>query len=322
MVRLTIELIAKSRYNFKKKIGLSFQDYLRTLTHLHFSGYNIEDIGDLSECRNLSVLYLYDNRVTHIHNLDFAHNMTHLYLQNNNITRIDNLSHLRKLYKLFLGGNKISMVEGLENLGELEELHVESQRLPPGEKLLFDPKTLRSLAKTLCVLNVSNNNMDEIRDLAVLKEIQHFSAFDNKLYNVQELEDVLGSWPLLIQMDLRGNPACKTAKYRDRLIMACKRLQVLDDRDIKEVTRQFLVNWKASKEAKKKKKETRTAAWVRLDLRRSLTSAAMHAQGWKQQQQQPPQRVQQLKSFLHRQPSYITVTSGSCKKKKTFRWRD
>ncbi|XP_057680513.1 protein phosphatase 1 regulatory subunit 42 [Corythoichthys intestinalis] len=256
MVRLTIELIAKSRYNFKKKIGLSFQDYLRTLTHLHFSGYNIEDIGDLSECRNLSVLYLYDNRVTHIHNLDFAHNMTHLYLQNNNITRIDNLSHLRKLYKLFLGGNKISMVEGLENLGELEELHVESQRLPPGEKLLFDPKTLRSLAKTLCVLNVSNNNMDEIRDLAVLKEIQHFSAFDNKLYNVQELEDVLGSWPLLIQMDLRGNPACKTAKYRDRLIMACKRLQVLDDRDIKEVTRQFLVNWKASKEAKKKKKET------------------------------------------------------------------
>ncbi|XP_077480787.1 protein phosphatase 1 regulatory subunit 42 [Stigmatopora argus] len=255
MVRLTTELIAKSKNNFKKKIGLSLQDYLRTLTHLHFSGYNIEDIGDLSECRNLSVLYLYDNQVTRIHNLDFAHNLTHLYLQNNNITVIENLSHLRKLYKLYLGGNKISMLEGLENLGELEELHMESQRLPPGEKLLFDPKTLRSLAKSLCVFNVSNNNLDEICHLAVLTEIQHFSAAENKLHDVEELEDVLGSWPWLIQMDLRGNPACKTAKYRDRMITACKTLRVLDDRDIKEVTREFLVNWKASKESKKKKKK-------------------------------------------------------------------
>lgn len=38
------------------------------------------------------------------------------------------------------------MIEGLEGLEELRELHVESQRLPLGEKLLFDPRTLRSLA--------------------------------------------------------------------------------------------------------------------------------------------------------------------------------
>lgn len=51
-------------------------------------------------CRNLTVLYLYDNQITHICNLDFAFNLTHLYMQNNNISQIDNLSNLQKLSKL------------------------------------------------------------------------------------------------------------------------------------------------------------------------------------------------------------------------------
>lgn len=46
----------------------------------------------------------------------------------------------------YLGRNSIAMVEGLEQLSELQELHLENQRLAPGEKLLFDPRTLRSLA--------------------------------------------------------------------------------------------------------------------------------------------------------------------------------
>ncbi|XP_061660999.1 protein phosphatase 1 regulatory subunit 42 [Syngnathoides biaculeatus] len=312
MVHLTTDLIAKSKNNFKKKRGLSLQEYLKTLTHLHLSGHNIEYIGDLSVCRNLSVLYLYNNRITRIQNLDYACNLTHLYLQNNNITRIDNLANLHNLSKLYLGGNSISLVEGLECLDKLEELHVESQRLPPGEKLLFDPRTLSSLAESLFVFNISNNNIDEIHDLAVLKEIKHFSAIDNKLHNVEELEDVLGSWPWLFQMDLRGNPACKTSKYRDRMIMACKKLKVLDGRDIQEVTRQFLVNWKASKLAKKKKE---TAALNSPPLMNNVGTGQgprlarvcchIHAQGWKPQQQPP--RVQQLKSSQYRQLNHLAV---------------
>lgn len=46
----------------------------------------------------------------------------------------------------FLGGNCITLVEGLEQLRELKELHIEGQRLPPGEKLLFDPLTVHSLS--------------------------------------------------------------------------------------------------------------------------------------------------------------------------------
>ncbi|KAK2859447.1 hypothetical protein Q5P01_004067 [Channa striata] len=253
MVRLTIDLIAKSKKHFKKKRGLSLSEYLKTLTHLHFSNKNIEDIGDLSMCRNLTVLYLYDNQITRICNLSFASNLTHLYMQNNNITHINNLSNLQRLSKLYLGGNQVAVVEGLEQLSELKELHLENQKLSPGEKLLFDPRTLVSLAGSLCVLNISNNNIDDIRDMAVLKELQHFTAVGNKLHNVEELEDVLIHWRQLLQMDLGGNPVCKKPKYRDRLILVCKNLEVLDGREINDLTRQFLIYWKASKEARKKK---------------------------------------------------------------------
>ncbi|XP_022600020.1 protein phosphatase 1 regulatory subunit 42 isoform X1 [Seriola dumerili] len=316
MVHLNIDLIAKSRNHFKKKRGLSFPEYLKTLTHLHFSGKNIEDIGDLSMCRNLTVLYLYDNQITHICNLGFASNLTHLYMQNNNITHIDSLSNLQMLSKLYLGGNRITVVEGLEQLTELQELHLENQKLAPGEKLLFDPRTLLSLAESLCVLNINNNNIDDIRDLAVLKELQHFYASDNKLHNMEELEDVFSLWPQLLQMDLSGNPVCKKPKYRDHLITACKSLEVLDGREIKELTRQFLINWKASKEAKKKKNKTHM-------LSVPLTNDFNMGQGphpghiyshpsmqrWKPQQ---PLRVQKLKIPMIGPLNHVAFSSAIC----------
>ena len=57
--------------------------------------------GDgLSLCKNLAVLYLYDNRLDRIPNLNQNSHLTHLYLQNNNISRIENLSGLTRLNKL------------------------------------------------------------------------------------------------------------------------------------------------------------------------------------------------------------------------------
>lgn len=46
----------------------------------------------------------------------------------------------------YLNGNTITVVEGLEALKSLTELHVAQQRLPEGEKLLFDPRTVQALA--------------------------------------------------------------------------------------------------------------------------------------------------------------------------------
>lgn len=41
------------------------------------------------------------------------------------------------------------------------------------------------LQESLCVLNINNNNIDEIRDLAVLKELKYLSAADNKLHDME-----------------------------------------------------------------------------------------------------------------------------------------
>ncbi|KAM9416649.1 protein phosphatase 1 regulatory subunit 42-like [Salvelinus alpinus] len=186
MVRLTMDLIAKSSYHLKNKRSYSLPMYLKKLTHLNFSNKNTVDIEDLSMCRNLIVLYLYDNKITQICNLGFASNLTHLYMQSNNISHVDNLSDLQELSKLYLEGNSITVVGGLEELKEfylegnsitvvggleeLKEFYLEGQRLPSGEKPLFDPRTLFSLAESLGVLNINRNNIDDVRDLAVLKK--------------------------------------------------------------------------------------------------------------------------------------------------------
>lgn len=40
----------------------------------------------------------------------------------------------------------------------------------------------------------------------------------------QGLEDVFTHWPELLEMDLRGNPVCKTQKYRELLTTVCRSL--------------------------------------------------------------------------------------------------
>ncbi|XP_033118616.1 protein phosphatase 1 regulatory subunit 42-like [Anneissia japonica] len=152
MGKLTVDLIAKASSNARKKRDESLNHYLKRLTHLYFAEKKIDGIDDLSQCRNLSVLYLYDNNISQITNLGFATNLTHLYLQNNAIQKIENLSMLTKLSKLYLGGNYITVLEGLDKLDQLRELHIENQQLPPGERLLFDPRSLATLSVSICLI--------------------------------------------------------------------------------------------------------------------------------------------------------------------------
>ncbi|XP_071409189.1 protein phosphatase 1 regulatory subunit 42 isoform X2 [Pithys albifrons albifrons] len=257
MVRLTLDLIAKN-VSHKSRSEEEFGQYLQKITHLNLSDKNIDTIGGLSFCKNLRVLYLYDNQISQIQNLDFASNITHLYLQNNCISSIENLSSLKKLEKLYLGGNYITVVEGLNKTGDIRELHIESQHLPLGEKLLFDPASLRSLAKSLSVLNISNNNIDELEELAVLENLSYLKAADNRLQHMKDLKVLLNKWTKLRRMDLTGNPICQKPKYRDRIVVQSQTLESLDGKEIKEMERQFLMNWKASRTARKKSGERMT----------------------------------------------------------------
>ncbi|NXO23844.1 PPR42 phosphatase, partial [Cisticola juncidis] len=256
MVRLTVDLIAKYASR-KNRTEEDFGKYMQKITHLNFSAENIDSIDDLPFCKNLEFLYLFDNQISQIQNLDFASNVRHLYLQNNRISSIENLSSLKKLEKLYLGSNYITVVEGLDKV-ELRELHIENQHLPLGKKLVFDPVSLNALAKSLSVLNISNNNIDELEELAVLENLSDLKALDNQLKHMKDLEVVLKKWTKLRRIDLTGNPICKTPKYKDRIIVQSLTLEYLDGKEIKEMERRFLLNWKASRAARIKNNERMT----------------------------------------------------------------
>lgn len=136
MPRMSIELLSKCTGQAKRKRDESLEQFLRRITHLYCSEKAIETIVSqlctnaayidvycaingvvlialtlfvflffflqegLSVCRNLTVLYLYDNRISCIENLSTCTSLTHLYLQNNNISSIRNLAPLYRLSKL------------------------------------------------------------------------------------------------------------------------------------------------------------------------------------------------------------------------------
>ncbi|XP_076441267.1 protein phosphatase 1 regulatory subunit 42-like [Babylonia areolata] len=294
MVRLTVDLIARSSSGYmKKKKEESPQQFVKRLTHLYLESKHISEVGeDLMLCRNLMVLYLYDNELTEIPCLNFNCNLTHLYLQNNRITKISNLSALTKLSKLYLGGNHITVIEGLENLAQLQELHIENQQLPPGEQLLFDPRSLQALSNHLEVLNISSNSLDSLNDLEMLRNLTQLFAADNQLGDIQELSRQLMSWPRLWRLELTGNPLCQQAKYKDRIIVVCRQLGMLDGKEIKDTTRQFLRNWHATLDTNKKKRaeSVKQASFI-------TEGAGVNAQGDRFAQELPPLSAQSRVPF-------------------------
>jgi protein phosphatase 1 regulatory subunit 42 len=209
----------------KRRKDETQQQFLARITHLYCSGKGLEIIENLHLCRSLIALYLYDNKISKIDDIN-GHTplLTHLYLQHNRITRMENLNNLHRLTKLYLSYNSISVVEGLEELTQLTELHIASQNLPKGEKLHFDPRTLKTLSNCLIVLNISGNQLDTLDDIAVLAELQQLIANDNKLSSMRDIAKVLSRLLKLWKLDLYNNPIALKQKYRDRIVTMCHRL--------------------------------------------------------------------------------------------------
>jgi hypothetical protein len=65
---------------------------------------------------------------------------------------------------------------------------------------------------------------------------------------MKELLLLLKSWKRLWKIELSGNPFCFKSKYRERIIVAASNIEILDGKEINNLRRQFLQNWKASRE--------------------------------------------------------------------------
>ncbi len=117
-----------------------------------------------------------------------------------------------------------------------------------GEKLIFEPRTLLTLSKNLTVLNIASNNLDSLSEIGSLTNLQNLIASNNLLDDMKEIGMLLSCWPRLTKLDLSGNLICLKNKYRERLIVMAPKLLVMDGKEIQATSRQFLQNWKTSKE--------------------------------------------------------------------------
>ena len=242
---VTREMVMAGVAKAESKRGLNeaVDAYLARLTHLTLDGRNIGGKMDViaSVLPGVRVLYLYDNVIRRMSGLERLTKLTHLYLQNNRIERVAGLENSPSLVKLYLDGNKITLVDGLEACAALEELHVSGQKLEPPEELRFDPACLRSLSRTLQVLNASHNPLRDPRPIRELVQLRRLTLERCAVESVRDLEPVLLNCARLRSLDVRGNPFAKNPKHRDHVTLLSDSLQTLNDREIKPHERQFLI---------------------------------------------------------------------------------
>lgn len=187
----------------KQKSKFTKQVASKSITHIHLNDKFLKSI-DLFACSTLTVLYLYNNQIEKIINLESAVNLESLYLQNNRIRKIENLQKLTKLKKLYLAHNEISVLEGLENLRKLQELYIEKQRLPSGESMCFDPRTIFALSQSLCILDVSYNQITSIAPLEEFVDLQVLNAGYNRLCDAEEVCKTIQNWYHLEEATFAG----------------------------------------------------------------------------------------------------------------------
>ena len=90
--------------------------------------------------------------------------------------------------------------------------------------------------------------MDTLSEIGPLRNLEQLIASNNLLNDMKELVLLLKCWPRLWKLELNGNPLCLKNKYRERIIVLTPNLEYLDGKEIQEMSRQFLQNWKTSKE--------------------------------------------------------------------------
>jgi len=90
--------------------------------------------------------------------------------------------------------------------------------------------------------------LDTLSEIGPLRNLDQLNASNNLLNDMKELVLLLKCWPRLWKLELIGNPLCLKNKYRERIIVLTPSLEYLDGKEIQELSRQFLQNWKSSKE--------------------------------------------------------------------------
>ncbi|KAJ3095047.1 hypothetical protein HDU97_007329 [Phlyctochytrium planicorne] len=240
----------------KRAKGESLEAFLKRASHMSIVGKGVEIMENLNMCKNLSVLYLYDNKISKIAGLELCKNLSRLYLQNNQIETIEGLDcGLDRLTDLHLSGNKLTLITGLHALPSLETLHVDHQKT--SQPLEFDVASMEALGNSLKHLTATSNRIKDLTPLTALGKIQDIDLSNNDISEwEQEVKNVLVCCEEMVNLNINANPVNHTVlKLRQRAILASKSLECFNEKDIPNVERDFLYNMEMAR-----KRNQRTGA--------------------------------------------------------------
>merc|ERR1712087_283724 len=204
--------------------GQSMNDFFNALTHLHLSGLGIDgDLEPLKICPSLTVLYVYDNKLTTLSGLKGLRKLTHLYAQNNDLSDMSDFIVPPALEQLHLNGNRIEMLTGLETAPHLLELNLGGQRLAgvgsesegsDALQLRFEQRSLWTIAHSLRTLDLSSCGITDLglAALVVLQSMRSLDVTRNALSSVVGLQQLLLRLPSLCHLKIAGNPLTKASK--------------------------------------------------------------------------------------------------------------
>ena len=135
-------------------------------------------------CKNLKVLYLFDNAIQRIDGLGGLKSLIQLSLYNNQIMKIEGLEGLSSLRRLYLEKNHISRLEGLTNCRSLEELNLSKQDIE--SDFTFDEYSLAAIANSLTYLDLSEARVRESQPLYYLERLEVLILKKNLIDNFEE----------------------------------------------------------------------------------------------------------------------------------------
>lgn len=253
-MKITSELIIKNSYERKGK-DETVENFIGRLTHLSLVNSGIKEIENLDECKSASVLYLYDNSITKISGLSNLKNLTQLYLQNNYISKISGLDQLCNLVILHLGNNCIKHIENI-NLPFLTTLKLDNQKIPEGEFMTFDETCIKNLSDGLQTLTLSGNKIQYVNPLSFLKNLETLDLSNNMIYDWEDVKIMFKGLQNLINLNLQSNPvSAKGLKFRQKVVYACKKLEIYNNKEITEIERKYVKKMAQSNRILEKRKK-------------------------------------------------------------------
>lgn len=121
----------------------------------------------------------------------------------------------------------------------LTVLQIENQKLPFGESLYFDPRSILALSVSffivifllyifihiyklfqtcLKVLNISGNKITSLKNIKELYKLEILDATNNIIDDINDLTETINILISLKDLSLQGNPVTKYYRYKENLI--------------------------------------------------------------------------------------------------------